>query len=163
MLSSPSRTSQKSRKPSAPAMAWAGTSTITALRRNRALLPPQLSRPPDRRVDSSPRRPKRSWKAGAKVADVGCGLGTSTILMAQAYPKSTFVGSITTEVDRDGARGRGQGRRGRSCEIRGRESERLSGQRSSTSSHSSIACTTWAIRKAPHGTCWKRSPPMGRG
>jgi SAM-dependent methyltransferase len=31
-------------------------------------------------------------EAGAKVADVGCGLGTSTILMAQAYPKSTFVG-----------------------------------------------------------------------
>src|SRR5208282_3462560 len=29
---------------------------------------------------------------GAKVADVGCGLGTSTILMAEAYPKSTFVG-----------------------------------------------------------------------
>ena len=31
-------------------------------------------------------------KAGASVADVGCGLGTSTIVMAQAYPKSTFVG-----------------------------------------------------------------------
>ncbi|HWS56589.1 MAG TPA: hypothetical protein VN228_20810, partial [Pyrinomonadaceae bacterium] len=31
-------------------------------------------------------------KAGAKVADVGCGLGASTILMAQAYPASTFVG-----------------------------------------------------------------------
>ena len=31
-------------------------------------------------------------KAGATVADVGCGLGTSTILMAQAYPKSSFVG-----------------------------------------------------------------------
>ncbi len=31
-------------------------------------------------------------KAGASVADVGCGLGTSTILMAEAYPKSTFVG-----------------------------------------------------------------------
>ena len=31
-------------------------------------------------------------KAGARVADVGCGLGTSTILMAQAYPKSTFTG-----------------------------------------------------------------------
>jgi 2-polyprenyl-3-methyl-5-hydroxy-6-metoxy-1,4-benzoquinol methylase len=31
-------------------------------------------------------------KAGARVADVGCGLGTSTILMAQAYPKSSFVG-----------------------------------------------------------------------
>lgn len=31
-------------------------------------------------------------KAGARVADVGCGLGTSTILMAEAYPKSTFTG-----------------------------------------------------------------------
>jgi len=31
-------------------------------------------------------------KAGAKVADVGCGLGTSTILMAEAYPKSTLAG-----------------------------------------------------------------------
>ena len=29
---------------------------------------------------------------GAKVADVGCGFGVSTILMAQAYPNSTFVG-----------------------------------------------------------------------
>ncbi len=29
---------------------------------------------------------------GAKVADVGCGLGASTILMAKAFPKSSFVG-----------------------------------------------------------------------
>lgn len=29
---------------------------------------------------------------GAKVADVGCGLGASVILMAQAYPKSRFFG-----------------------------------------------------------------------
>lgn len=29
---------------------------------------------------------------GAKVADVGCGLGASTILMAKAFPKSRFVG-----------------------------------------------------------------------
>ena len=31
-------------------------------------------------------------KKGVKVADVGCGLGASTILMAQAYPNSSFVG-----------------------------------------------------------------------
>jgi SAM-dependent methyltransferase len=30
--------------------------------------------------------------AGASVADVGCGHGASTIIMAQAYPASTFVG-----------------------------------------------------------------------
>lgn len=31
-------------------------------------------------------------KQDAKVADVGCGLGSSTILMAQAYPNSTIIG-----------------------------------------------------------------------
>lgn len=31
-------------------------------------------------------------KAGAKVADVGCGYGASTILMAAAYPRSEFTG-----------------------------------------------------------------------
>ena len=31
-------------------------------------------------------------EAGAKVADVGCGLGASTILMGKAFPKSKFVG-----------------------------------------------------------------------
>jgi 2-polyprenyl-3-methyl-5-hydroxy-6-metoxy-1,4-benzoquinol methylase len=31
-------------------------------------------------------------RKGAKVADIGCGLGASTIIMAQAYPNSTFHG-----------------------------------------------------------------------
>ncbi|CAN5214781.1 class I SAM-dependent methyltransferase [soil metagenome] len=45
-------------------------------------------------------------KAGGRVADIGCGLGASTVLMAQAYPNSTFVGfdyhdqSITTARQR---------------------------------------------------------------
>ncbi len=32
-------------------------------------------------------------RAGANVADIGCGLGASTILLAQEYPNSRFTGS----------------------------------------------------------------------
>jgi ubiquinone/menaquinone biosynthesis C-methylase UbiE len=32
-------------------------------------------------------------RAGARVADVGCGLGASTVLLAQDYPAATVVGS----------------------------------------------------------------------
>jgi SAM-dependent methyltransferase len=31
-------------------------------------------------------------KSGARVADVGCGHGASTLIMAQAYPRSEFIG-----------------------------------------------------------------------
>lgn len=31
-------------------------------------------------------------KAGARVADIGCGLGASTVIMAQAFPNSEFIG-----------------------------------------------------------------------
>jgi 2-polyprenyl-3-methyl-5-hydroxy-6-metoxy-1,4-benzoquinol methylase len=43
---------------------------------------------------------------GALVADVGCGHGASTILMAQAYPNSTFVGSDYHEESIETARER---------------------------------------------------------
>jgi SAM-dependent methyltransferase len=35
---------------------------------------------------------KEKLEAGARVADVGCGKGASTILMAKAFPKSKFFG-----------------------------------------------------------------------
>ena len=43
-------------------------------------------------------------RAGASVADVGCGLGASTILMAAAFERSTFVGIDIHAQSIDGAR-----------------------------------------------------------
>jgi len=36
-------------------------------------------------------------EAGVRVIHVGCGLGSATILMAEAFPASTFVGVVCRE------------------------------------------------------------------
>ena len=43
-------------------------------------------------------------KTGAKVADVGCGIGFSTLLMAKAYPNAHFIGYDFHEPSVDEAR-----------------------------------------------------------
>src|SRR5579872_1493398 len=47
-------------------------------------------------------------QSGARVADVGCGHGASTVLMAQAFPAATFVGSDYHDGSIETARQRAQ-------------------------------------------------------
>jgi SAM-dependent methyltransferase len=58
---------------------------------------------------------REKLERGAKVADVGCGHGASSILMAQAFPNSSFIGfdyhGPSVERAREGAREAGVERR----------------------------------------------------
>ena len=60
---------------------------------------------------------------GAKVADVGCGHGWSTVLMAKAFPKSQFIHRLRLSPELDRARGGAcpGARRGGKHPLRGRD------------------------------------------
>ena len=103
-------------------------------------------------------------KAGAKVADVGCGHGASTIIMAQAFPNSHFVGFDYHEASirhaRDAAAKAGLGG---TVELRGGPRPGFPGRRLSTWWPCSTASTTWAIRSARRVTSSRRSSRTAPG
>ena len=100
-------------------------------------------------------------EAGASVADVGCGHGASTIIMAQAYPKSSFVGYDYHEPSirhaREAAAKPGVADRVRFEVAKAQDFPATD----STSSRCSTACTTWATRWARAAHVRKRLKPDG--
>lgn len=100
---------------------------------------------------------------GARVADVGCGLGASTLLMAQAFPKSTFVGFDSHVGSIETARQRAA-QAGVAERVR---FEVASGPTIPAAAtiwwRTSTACTTWRIRSAPPSTCGGPWPATGPG
>ena len=86
----------------------------------------------------------------AKVADVGCGHGWSTVFMAQASPQSQFVGFDFHAGSIEQARAHARKHNiCLECPLRGRNGKRLPGAGASISWHSSTAYMIWAIRLAP--------------
>jgi len=96
-------------------------------------------------------------KAGARVADVGCGHGASTAIMAAAYPASRFTGidyhDASIERARQVAAEEGVAERSASSWSAPRRDSRAA---VSTSSATSTACTTWATPSAPRVTRARR-------
>jgi 2-polyprenyl-3-methyl-5-hydroxy-6-metoxy-1,4-benzoquinol methylase len=86
---------------------------------------------------------------GARVADVGCGHGWSTAIMAKAFPNSEFVGYDfhpgSIEQARHHAAEHGVTANTRFDVSAAKESR----ARISTSSHSSTACMRWVTPQVP--------------
>ncbi len=104
---------------------------------------------------------KEKLEAGARVADVGCGKGASTLLMAAAFPNSRFLRlRLPRQVDRGGARIRQASRRGTTASHSKYRRRRSFQVKTTTWWPSSIACMTWVTRseRPPmSGSPWPRT------
>ena len=99
---------------------------------------------------------------GARVADIACGHGASTVIMAQAYPASTFIG---TDYHEHPSRRLASGPRRPDWANRSASTSPpatgFDGGRT-TWSPPSTRCTTWAtrsVRPSRSMTCWPTTAP----
>ncbi len=91
-------------------------------------------------------------RAGARVADIGCGHGASTIIMAQAYPAVALRRlRLASGLDRRRQRPRPQGRDRGPLPVRGRRSQGLPGHR--------LRPRHGLRRAARHGRSGRRGAP----
>jgi hypothetical protein len=102
---------------------------------------------------------------GARVLDVGCGVGTPTLMLAEAFPAPPSSASTWT-TSRCGAlrRQRPAAGSGGVPTSRGRGWPSTAPSRT-TSSASSMRCTTWVTRSpssATSGHCWPRTASSSR-
>lgn len=102
-------------------------------------------------------------RVGARVADVGCGVGYSTLLMAEAFPNSSFIGFDFHEPSIADARGHAWTTGSRTASALSRSRPKKSRRTALTSSPCLTACTTWAIRVAALRTCATSSPTAAPG
>ena len=98
---------------------------------------------------------------GARVADLGCGHGASTMLLAQAYPNSSFHGSDYHQGSIDQAR-----KRAAEAGVADRVTFEVASAQTFTGtattwSRRSTACTTWATRWARPSTSAASLAPDG--
>ena len=133
--------------------------------RHRAAVQARLPGQPGRRPGSRRSTASRpSCGQERKVADIGCGHGSSTILLAQQYPESEIVGFDYHEGSIETARKRAA-EAGVADRVRFEVASRagLPGRPTTTSCASSTRCTTWATRWAPLATSATRWPTTAPG
>jgi hypothetical protein len=118
----PARCGSTRRRPSrrsAPARAWPGATTRTAVLRRGRLLPQRLSRQSGAQWLPALDGVVARLEAGITVADVGCGHGHSTMLMAEAFPRSRFYGFDTHAPRSRGRRNAAEAGVGEAGRLRG--------------------------------------------
>ena len=101
-------------------------------------------------------------EAGAKVADVGCGYGSSTILMAEAFPNSRFFGYD----DHDGSIETAQ-HAARDAELADRVNFEVAGSKAFPGSDYDLVAVfnclrDMATRREPRSTSARRYSKAGR-